>query len=151
MITATAVACLLRSPGTHPPDALARIIDVMYEVEPGPGAWTLVTLDALVLRGYFGLATLDEVLVSQARQYATLPSPVPPVLLVGAERAGEQGLGLLDGRRRICAAAGSSGQRVRAILPSRHEVLCRSIEAVACSTSLAPSCSPCLSSFSPSR
>jgi hypothetical protein len=140
--TATAVACLLRSPGSHPPDALAHIIDVMYEVEPGLGDWQLVTTDALVLRSYFGLATLDEVLVAQARQYAGLPSPVPPVLLVGAEEAWRRGLALLDGRRRICAAAVSPSHRVRAILPSRHEGLCRSIEAAGCPTFRAPCPSP---------
>lgn len=107
----------------HKAEDVAGIIDLMYEVQPVPGAWARVKVSTSQLLEHLQLpmesSDWGKAAMYGARLQAESEKP-PPIILVGAEEDGRRGLALLDGRRRIHAASIAGKDRIEAWVPEEH-------------------------------
>ncbi len=118
MTSQDVVRLLLSAKGGHTPTELAHLIDIIYEVEPVPGSWVSAALPVAWLQQHI-VVPVDQAATVSAHGYARMRTIPPPIILVGAAGS-PPGLALLDGRRRLLAAAISKAATIPAILPSEH-------------------------------
>lgn len=117
------VLAVSRQEPTHKPEDIAGIIDLMYEVEPVPGKWVLVAASTSQLLRHIDLPMQEDDWRRAAMYGARLQAEggtSPPIILVGAEDGEARGIALLDGRRRIHAAAIAAAETVEAWVPEQH-------------------------------
>jgi hypothetical protein len=120
-----------RRPEDIDPGELAGVIDVIYDIEPVPGQWTLIAVRPDELKRYIRTyirsdGTTGDMMrprdVSLAKEYVKLlrrGHEPPPIIIAGAEDPDTktEGITLIDGRHRIHAAAMAGLKELPAYIP----------------------------------